>query len=396
MIRRAVLRHAVTAAILIAPAPAGAQTTYGRESTYEREYGDPIDISLSDLEHSPESYLNRAVRARGTLDLQGGDRDQFTLRDSGATVKVVPLDEVEEHFKFNQMEMVGRAIEIVGVVKPFSDPGSRPPGVAPVFISFWSYLGAPEESGDALKRALEVSLESLVTAPGRRDGQLVRVLGRFRGGNLYGDLPAKSRRGRGDWVIKDEAFAVWVTGKKPRGDGFDLETSLKRDSDKWLEIIGRPATYGGVTRIQAIRVALSGPPARVTQAPPAPPAPERPKVPPVIVFAMPVDGEDAVASDSRFTVQFSKDMEESSFQHRVVLRYAGPARPGDQPMNMTFTYDRGRRTLIVDPGIVLQGGRQVELLLLPGIVDSEGLVLGPRAALGVEGFADILRYSTGP
>jgi hypothetical protein len=62
---------------------------------------------------------------------------------------------------------------------------------------------------------------------------------------------------------------------------------------------------------------------------------------------------------------------------------------------MRFSYDRGRRALVVDPGMMLAGGRQVELLLLPGIVDSEGLALVPRGALTVEGFADILRYSTG-
>jgi Big-like domain-containing protein len=129
---------------------------------------------------------------------------------------------------------------------------------------------------------------------------------------------------------------------------------------------------------------------------PPPPSTEPPKVPPVIVFAMPVDGDAEVAADSRFTVQFSKDMEESSFQNRVVLRYAGPAAPGDRPItNMTFTYDAGRRTLVVDPGMVLAPGRTLELLLLPGIVDAEGVALAPRASPAVEGIADVLRYSTG-
>src|SRR6185369_8433996 len=178
--------------------------------------------------------------------------------------------------------------------------------------------------------------------------------------------------------------------------------SLKPDTDKWVEVVGRPLSHAGVTWIQAVQVTLTRPPSVAAQAlPAAPPPAERPKVAPVIVFAMPVDGDGEVATDSRFTVQFSKDMEESSFKDRVVLRYAGPTRPGDQPItNMRYMYDPGLRVLIVDPGMMLAEGRQLELLLLPGIVDSEGLALVPRAAPAVaspmaQGIVDILRYSTG-
>jgi hypothetical protein len=266
-----------------------------------------------------------------------------------------------------------------------------------VVVQFWSYQGPPEKpSADTLKKAAEITLENLVTAPGERDGQLVRVVGKFRGSNLYGDLPSRSQRQRGDWVIKDEAFAVWVTGKKPKGKGFDLDTSLKRDTGKWVQVIGKPTSRAGVTWIQAVDVSLSGPPTPTAQAlPPAPP-PERPKVSPVIVFALPLDGDGEVPTDSRFVVQFSKDMEESSFKDHVLLRYAGPVRPGDQPItNMKFTYDRGRRTLTVDPGMMLASSRQLELILLPGIVDTEGLALIPRVSPTADGITDILRFSTG-
>jgi hypothetical protein len=295
--------------------------------------------------------------------------------------------------------MMGKEIDITGVVKSLGEvtAASRDTTASRVAILFWSYQGPPEKpTADTLKKAVPVTLESLVATPGGRDGVLVRVVGKFRGSNLYGDLPSRSQRERGDWVIKDEAYAVWVTGKKPKGKGFDLDTSLKRDTGKWIEVIGKPTSRFGVTWIQAIQVTLSGPPSPTAQALPPPPPPERPKKSPVIVFALPLDGDAEVSTDSRFVVQFSKDMEESSFEHRVVLRYAGPALPGDQPItNMRFSYDRGRRALVVDPGMMLAGGRQVELLLLPGIVDSEGLALVPRGALTVEGFADILRYSTG-
>jgi hypothetical protein len=400
MTSRVILLHA--ALVLAVPAAIDAQTSYGRESAYERDYGAPVDISISDLELTPEPYLNRAVRTRGTLDLEAGGRNQFMLRDSlGATVKIVPVDEIRDYFYAQQTKLIGRTIEITGVVLPLVGDAAagRAAGMARVRIQFWSFAGGAEEgSKDALKKASVTSLASLVTAPGKRDGLLVRVVGLFRGSNLYGDLPATSRRARSDWVIKDEGFAVWVMGKRPKGPGFELDASARPATDRWIEVVGRPITRAGVTWIHALQVTLSGPPSRTAQAAPPAPSPDRPRVPPVIVFAMPVDGDGEVGADSRFTVQFSKDMEESSFKDRVMLRYAGPARSGNQPItNMTFSYDAGRRTLVVEPGTMLAPGRQVELLLLPGIVDTEGVALAPRApAAAGDGVIDVLRYSTGP
>ena len=66
-------------------------------------------------------------------------------------------------------------------------------------------------------------------------------------------------------------------------------------------------------------------------------------------------------------MQFSKDMDESTFAGHVLLRYTGPVLPGDRAFDgLKLTYDRGRRALTVDPGDVLRPRRQVELILLPG------------------------------
>jgi len=397
---RAVLLRAAAATVLVFPASASAQTSYGRQSEYEQTYGQPVDVSISDLAQNPDAYVERAVRTRGRLELTAGLRNSYVLRDTfGASVRIAPVEEIRGNFEQEGLAMMGQEVDVTGVVKQINteDAMTRDPGTARVAILFWSYQGPAEKpSADALKKASEVALESLVTNPGRRDGQLVRVVGKFRGSNLYGDLPSRSQRQRGDWVIKDDAFAVWVTGKKPKGKGFDLDTSLKRDTGKWVEVIGKPVSRGGVTYIQAVQVLLSGPPTPTAQALPPPPPPDRPKVSPVIVFAMPLDGEGAVPTDSRFVVQFNKDMEEGSFQNRVLLRYAGPVLPGDQPItNMKFTYDRGRRALTVDPGMMLAGGRQVELVLLPGIVDTEGLSLTPRTSPTADGITDILHFVTG-
>ena len=63
---------------------------------------------------------------------------------------------------------------------------------------------------------------------------------------------------------------------------------------------------------------------------------------------------------------------------------------------MKLTYDDGRRALTVDPGDVLRPGRWLELVLLPGIADVEGLTLVPRSAPGTPAEAvEVLRYEIG-
>jgi hypothetical protein len=113
----------------------------------------------------------------------------------------------------------------------------------------------------------------------------------------------------------------------------------------------------------------------------------------VVVFALPLDGEAEVAPDELFCVQFSKDMDQESFNGRVVLRYAGPVLPGDRGFaDVQLHYDEGRRALFVDPGDRLRPGRDVELLLLPGIADTDGIALTPRNGGADQEAVDVLRF----
>jgi hypothetical protein len=277
-------------------------------------------------------------------------------------------------------------------------PTSTSDGQGPLIaVQFWKYVGPPEGEGKAIAKATLLTLEGLVLKPGSHDGQTVRVVGKFRGHNLYGDLPSRSQRSSSDWVIKDDLFAVWITGKKPKGPGFDLDASLKRDTGKWLAVVGRPETIGHVTYLRALQVEVTTAPSPTAQVQPPPPPPERPKVPPVVVFSLPLDGDHEVPTDGRFQVQFSKDMNEQSFNGHVVLRYMGRTLPGDRGFDgAKLSYDGGRRTLTVDPGDVLRPGRVIELIFLPGIVDIDGLPLGPRPGRAVGNAADVLRFQVLP
>ena len=385
------LAAGVATLTLTAVAGASPQGSVSFADRYETLYGDPVDGSLDTLLWDAQSYDGRAVRTRERLEL--ASRDGVYALGGGITrsVIVIPMPEIAYEFDAQVMSWLGQTIEVTGVFYSGSGPSGVPGSGSPT-IQFWAFVGPEAEEEEGPAKATDVRLETLVTSPGGRDGQTIRVVGKFRGRNLYGDLPVRSARHRDGWIIKDDLFAVWVTGKKPKGKGWELDPTLKRDTNKWLAVVGRPETHDGITYVHASRVALSEPPtaAAAVQEPPAPPP--QPKEPPIVVFALPLDGEQ-VAPDTRFTVQFSKDMQVSSFEGRVVLRYAGRPMPGDREFTgVTLSYDGGRRALTVDPGDLLRAGREVELLLLPGIQDVDGLTLEPRPGKDEADAVDVLHY----
>ncbi len=78
-----------------------------------------------------------------------------------------------------------------------------------------------------------------------------------------------------------------------------------------------------------------------------------------------------------------------------MLRYAGTLQPGDRELDaVQIGYDGGPRTLSIDPGDLLRPGRVVEIRLLPGIVDLEGLPLQTRPGVEPGSAVDVLRFQT--
>jgi hypothetical protein len=372
-------------------ARAGAQG-YNR---YEAQYGEPVDASVDDLINTPTSYAGRAVRTHGMLEMSNTGRSVTpTLRGTfGGSIFLFPVNEVQFEWEQEAKRWYGKEVEVTGVFNEGTDQSTGQPASR---IVFWAYLGPPDKELPKDVKAQVVSLEDLVGKPGKFDNRIIHVVGKFRGENLYGDLPARSERNSQDWVIKDELYAIWVSGRKPKGDGWALDPKLKRDTGKWLDVVGRPTTIGTVTYMQAMMVSLGAPPKPTADAAPPAPPPERPKVPPVVVFSLPLDGDREVPATGRFAVQFSKDMNEESFKGRVLLRYAGRPQPGDRDFDAArITYDGGRRALVVDPGDVLRSGRMVELILLPGIVDMDGMPLETRPGRIAGQFAEVLRYQVG-
>jgi hypothetical protein len=388
---------AVFAAVLLAGF-AAAQTM----SRYDM-YGPVAEVTIADLASGGVAYTNRAVRTKGWLERDmtvSNDRNTsalWRLRDTGGyTVAIQPVPDILDSFETEAATLLGQRVEVTGLFTEDRAGGlgiDRSAGI----INFWKFLTLPDPDQERMDKARKLTIEELATRPERHSGRTVRVVGEFRGHNLFDDLPAKSMRKRSDWVLHHGEHAIWVTGKKPKGDGWELDPAMKRDSGKWIEVTGKVEARDGVMYIKAERLLLAAAPlAVVAKAEATAAPPERPKRPPIVVFSLPLDGEVEVPDDSRFVVQFSKDMDEATFAGRVELRYISAPRAGVRPLTaVSYAYEPGRRALTVDPGDQLGRGTEVELRLLPGIKDVDGLELVPRNGGADDGIVDALRYRVG-
>jgi hypothetical protein len=226
------------------------------------------------------------------------------------------------------------------------------------------------------------SIRALALDPGRYAGQRITVTGRFRGRNLYGDLPQAPGRSRWDFVLQSADAAVWVTGMQPRGRDFNLNIDARVDTGRWLEVSGTVDRGGGLVWIEAKEIRRASEPADTqAEAVPAPPPPPPPA--PEVIFSTPLVGEVDVPSTLPMArVQFSRDMDPRSFRNQVRAAYAGPPAvvgPAEPQASIEFSteYVEGNRVLEIRFTNPLDPFRAVRIELLDGIRSSEGQALTP-------------------
>ena len=270
--------------LLLVPAALRAQVAVGPGgASYEDQYGQPVAVRLEDLIQNPGQYYRRSVKTNGRLDFasntsSGVGTSRYSLRDGyGNAVRLIPMPDVATAFEERGEDLArpGHRGHRRGRARSSCAPPPSMQGEL-ILLSFWGFIGPEEEDKDIEKTAKGSTLEALVTKPGRQDGRTIRVVGKFRGRNLFGDLPLSSQRNTSEWVIKDDVFAVWISGKKPKGKGWELDPGLKRDTEKWIEVYGKPETKRGITYVRALRVNLTTAPSPLAQAkPPTPPPPRR-------------------------------------------------------------------------------------------------------------------------
>src|SRR5712691_144619 len=352
----------------------------------EALYGATWEISPADIAEASAELEGQAVRVRGRFEAPAANAPARLVDKSGAAVFVTADSEIARLVAVESKGWPGHMIEVTGVVRRDATAPASSPRYA---VSFWDFDASGLPIGPSVAaEATSFKLPELIANPEAVKGRRVRVVGQFRGRNLYGDLPAPSFRHRLDWVLKDERTAVWVTGRAPSGRDFKLDPDVRDDARTWLEVVGRAVLRDGQVVVRADKVALV-------------PAPSAARVKavrivagsgvlPVVVFALPLDG-DRIRSDARFVIQFNKYMDDDSFAGHIVLRYADSPAPGGFA-TMKLAYDDGKRALVVDPGVALEAGRRIECLLLPGIVDADGLPLVPRQGRAAPDLIDVLRY----
>lgn len=218
------------------------------------------------------------------------------------------------------------------------------------------------------------TIHALALDPGRYAGQTITVSGRFRGRNLYGDVPQAPAQSLWDFVIRSADAAVWVTGMEPRGRDFRLSVDARADTGRWLSVTGTVRQANGLTWLEATLIETTSPqdPERAT------PVDVEPTQgpPPQVIFSAPVQDDTDVPLDSLVRIQFSRDMDAESFADRVRIGYAGGESAGP-PMIAPFThrYRLGNRVLEIRFAEPLAPFRTLRVELLEGIAAFDGAAL---------------------
>jgi hypothetical protein len=217
------------------------------------------------------------------------------------------------------------------------------------------------------------SIRALALEPWKFDGQTVTLTGNFRGRNLFGDTPASPGNGRYDFVLRGAEGAVWVTGIRPRGKGFDFDVDRRLDTDKWLEVTGVVSRKRGIVSIAATKIALAdAPQARIVEdiTPPPPPPPLE------VVFSAPTEGEIEVPQSAPIRIQFSRGLRETTIPGKVRVSYLGSTTVLDPKV----TYDAAMRALQIRFDQPLDAFKTVKVELLEGLLAFDG---GPFAPWSV-------------
>ena len=342
--------------------------------------GRPEDATVPELLQEPGAFVSTPVRVRARLQ-RATSGEGLRLEEEGKSLALVAEASAEARLGV-AVAWVGQDVEVVGRLRR---SGETTPGGGEYYLQAWECIG-PEAAAAAT--GTSVTLPALLARMSELEGEVVRVVGRFRGRNLFGDLPPRSSKGPNDWVIKSERAAVWITGHKPGGEGWGLDLDSSAQGE-WLEVVGRPRVRSGVVYLQAAKVGLVPAPRGARVVPPRRLLSSTPTDPPSVVFCLPLEGE-RLGPTSRVVVQFDRNMDEESFKDRVRLREEGGGE-----VAVRLNYDESRRSLVISPLRPPTSGQRLQVQLLPGIVDVDGVPLAPRPGRTAQGdVVEALRFGS--
>jgi hypothetical protein len=349
-----------------------AQSATPADAFYAALHGDPAPVDAVELVGAPGRFVGRPVKTTGRLMAVEGSPSSFELGIGKSRLLLRLEPETTAVVAARSTDWAGQPVVVEGLFYREADVDGREGAYAMRAWLVRPVTEPPRRAEPASAEGARVSLQDLVYGAGRFDGRLIRVRGSYRGSNRHADLPERTRKGRSDWVIKDGYFAAWVTGREARGDNWDLTQRSSSASDAVVEIVGVPATSGGVVRIQAREVALSTD-FVVGGALGQPRDAGLQAVSPRVSFAWPIPG-DALRRRGQMILQFSKPLDPPSLEGRVRVRYGAGATTAPA---VTYEYRQRYRALVVLPEPPPPPGADVVVELLEGIIDIDGRALAP-------------------
>jgi hypothetical protein len=227
------------------------------------------------------------------------------------------------------------------------------------------------------------SLRQIALDPSSFVGQRVKVSGQFRGRNLYGDAPQGPGLSQWDFVLRSADAALWITGLRPRGKGFNLDVGARVDTGTWLETTGVVRGGKGLVWIEAQQIALTKPTLETRNA--EVPAIPQMGPPPEVIFSDPAEGEIDVPLKAPIRLQFSREMNPDTFKGNVRWTFAtvdavnvGGGTPREAVRHPEFKYDRAKRSLEIRLALDDSATyRNVFLELGDGIAATDGARLKP-------------------
>jgi hypothetical protein len=217
------------------------------------------------------------------------------------------------------------------------------------------------------------TLRSIALEPWKYEGQTVTVTGQFGGRNLFGDVPAAPAKDKYDFVLRNTEGALWVTGLRPKGKGFDLNVDARVDTSHWLQVSGVVKRDRALVLLEAKTINTSQPPAARPVVDEAPPPPQEPGE---VVFSSPTDGETNVPASAPIRVQFSRGVDPPTLNGRIRLSYVGGA-PASDTVEVQASYDAGAHAVALKLSKPLEPFRTVKIELLDGVKTFDGAPIKP-------------------
>ena len=222
------------------------------------------------------------------------------------------------------------------------------------------------------------TVRAIALAPDDYVDREVRVIGRFKGRNLYGELPFAPGKSKWDFVIESADASIWVTGIRPRGKGFDLDPGKRVDTGRWLEVKGVVKREGTTTYIEGASLVEASPVEETAveiELPARPPEP-----PPEVIFSAPIADDADVERGGKVRVQFSRDINPRTIRDKVRVTYldeSGAEVADRRPPAFSVAYNDETHAIEITFAEPLERFQRVRVQLLEGIAALDEQPLKP-------------------